>query len=37
MQDIAVLTGGTFFSEDLGVTLESIKSTDLGRACTGGS
>ena len=32
MQDMAVLTGGTFFSEDLGVTLESIKSTDLGRA-----
>lgn len=32
MQDIAVLTGGTFFSEDLGVTLEAIKASDLGRA-----
>jgi len=32
MQDIAVLTGGTYFSEDLGVKLESIELTDLGRA-----
>lgn len=32
MQDIAVLTGGTYFSEDLGVKLESIELNDLGRA-----
>jgi chaperonin GroEL len=30
--DIAVLTGGTFFAEDLGRTLESIELTELGRA-----
>jgi len=30
--DIAVLTGGTFFSEDLGRTLESIELKELGRA-----
>jgi chaperonin GroEL len=30
--DIAVLTGGTFFSEDLGRTLESIDLKELGRA-----
>ncbi len=30
--DIAVLTGGTFFSEDLGRTLESIELSELGRA-----
>jgi chaperonin GroEL len=32
MQDIAILTGGQFISEDLGVTLESVKVSDLGRA-----
>ena len=32
MGDIAVLTGGTFFAEDLGRTLESIELTELGRA-----
>lgn len=30
--DIAVLTGGTFFSEDLGRSLESIEVSELGRA-----
>ena len=30
--DIAVLTGGTFFSEDLGRSLESIELSELGRA-----
>jgi len=30
--DIAVLTGGTFFAEDLGRTLESIELNELGRA-----
>jgi chaperonin GroEL len=30
--DIAVLTGGTFFSEDLGRQLDSIELTELGRA-----
>ncbi len=30
--DIAVLTGGTFFSEDLGRTLEDIEIKELGRA-----
>ncbi|MBL8745886.1 MAG: chaperonin GroEL, partial [Phycisphaerae bacterium] len=30
--DIAVLTGGTFFSEDIGRTLESIELKELGRA-----
>ncbi|RMH10388.1 MAG: chaperonin GroEL [Planctomycetota bacterium] len=30
--DIAVLTGGTFFSEDLGRTLESVEISELGRA-----
>lgn len=32
MQDMAVLTGGTFVSEDLGITLENVKMEDLGRA-----
>jgi chaperonin GroEL len=32
MQDLAVLTGGKFISEDLGIKLESIELTDLGRA-----
>jgi chaperonin GroEL len=32
MEDIATLTGGKFISEDLGIKLESIELTDLGRA-----
>src|SRR5207253_5616555 len=32
MEDIAVLTGGKFVSEDLGIKLESIELEDLGRA-----
>jgi len=32
MEDIAILTGGKFISEDLGVKLESIQLTDLGKA-----
>ena len=32
MEDIAVLTGGKFISEDLGLKLENIQLTDLGRA-----
>jgi chaperonin GroEL len=32
MEDIAVLTGGKFISEDLGIKLESIELPDLGRA-----
>jgi chaperonin GroEL len=32
LEDIAHLTGGTVISEDLGIKLESIKITDLGRA-----
>jgi chaperonin GroEL len=32
LEDIAVLTGGTVISEDLGIKLESIKVSDLGRA-----
>ncbi len=32
MEDIAVLTGGKFISEDLGIKLESIELNDLGRA-----
>jgi chaperonin GroEL len=32
LEDIAVLTGGTMISEDLGIKLESIKIEDLGRA-----
>ncbi|MBI5383072.1 MAG: chaperonin GroEL [Verrucomicrobia bacterium] len=31
-EDIAILTGGKFISEDLGVKLESIELTDLGKA-----
>ncbi len=31
-EDIAVLTGGKFISEDLGVKLESLELNDLGRA-----
>lgn len=32
LEDIAVLTGGTMISEDLGIKLENIKLTDLGKA-----
>ena len=32
MEDIAILTGGKFISEDLGIKLESIQLTDLGKA-----
>jgi chaperonin GroEL len=31
LADIAVLTGGTFISEDLGIKLESVELTHLGR------
>jgi chaperonin GroEL len=31
-EDIAILTGGKFISEDLGVKLESLELNDLGRA-----
>jgi chaperonin GroEL len=32
LEDIAVLTGGKFISEDLGIKLEGIELNDLGRA-----
>ncbi|MBQ9344964.1 MAG: chaperonin GroEL [Kiritimatiellae bacterium] len=32
MEDIAILTGGRFISDDLGIKLENIALTDLGRA-----
>jgi len=32
LQDIAVLTGGRFISEDLGIKLENVQLSDLGRA-----
>src|SRR5690606_36927503 len=32
MEDIAILTGGKFISEDLGVKLENVQLSDLGRA-----
>ncbi|MCA9298274.1 MAG: chaperonin GroEL, partial [Phycisphaerales bacterium] len=32
LQDIAILTGGTFFSEDLGRSLESVELSELGKA-----
>jgi chaperonin GroEL len=32
MSDIAILTGGQFMTEDLGLKLETVKLTDLGRA-----
>jgi len=32
MEDIAVLTGGKFITEDLGIKLESVELNDLGRA-----
>jgi chaperonin GroEL len=31
-EDIAILTGGKFISEDLGIKLENVELTDLGRA-----
>src|SRR5256714_246065 len=32
LEDIAILTGGKVISEDLGIKLENVKMTDLGRA-----
>jgi len=32
LEDIAILTGGTMIAEDLGIKLENIKITDLGKA-----
>ncbi len=32
MEDIAILTGGKFITEDLGVTLENVELNDLGHA-----
>jgi len=32
LEDIAILTGGQVISEDLGLKLENVKTTDLGRA-----
>jgi chaperonin GroEL len=32
MEDIAILTGGRFLSEDLGIKLEKVELDDLGRA-----
>ena len=32
LEDIAILTGGTVISEDLGIKLETVKLTDLGKA-----
>jgi chaperonin GroEL len=32
LQDIAILTGGQVISEDLGIKLENVTSSDLGRA-----
>jgi chaperonin GroEL len=32
LEDIAVLTGGRFITEDLGIKLESVQVSDLGRA-----
>jgi len=32
MQDMAILTGGTFISADLGITLDAVKAADLGSA-----
>jgi chaperonin GroEL len=34
LQDIAVLTGGTFLSEDLGIKLENVSIDQLGKAKT---
>jgi chaperonin GroEL len=32
LEDISILTGSRFLSEDLGITLESVQTSDLGRA-----
>ncbi len=32
LEDIAILTGGQFISEDMGIKLENVKLEDLGRA-----
>ena len=32
MEDIAILTGGRFLSEDLGIKLENVQTDELGRA-----
>ena len=32
LEDIAILTGGKFISDDLGIKLESVQVTDLGKA-----
>lgn len=32
MQDMAILTGGTFISSDLGISLDAVKAADLGSA-----
>jgi chaperonin GroEL len=32
MQDMAILTGGTFVASDLGITLDAVKAADLGAA-----
>jgi len=32
MEDIAILTGGKFITEDLGIKLETVELSDLGRA-----
>lgn len=32
LEDVAVVTGGTFISSDLGMALEDVKTEDLGRA-----
>ncbi len=32
LEDLAILTGGTMIAEDLGIKLENIKITDLGKA-----
>jgi chaperonin GroEL len=32
LEDIAILTGGTVISEDLGIKLENVKLNDLGKA-----
>ena len=34
LEDIAILTGGTVISEDLGIKLENVKLNDLGKAKT---
>ena len=32
MEDIAILTGGKFISEDLGIKLENVELEDMGQA-----